>query len=236
MGDIHGAHRAMVQVLQRCGFNNETDMLIQLGDVVNRGPETYECVEELLSVKHLIAIKGNHDDIIRSWMVWEEKPAYAMKGKHTKASYQKHGGVPLSHIAFFKQQLPYYKDESSKLFVHGGFDRHLVLDEQTNKDIYWWDRELWNAALSYEALRRGMENNGAGVPGFKIAEPVTEIFIGHTPTLNWNEPLPIHAGPIWNIDTGAGWGGKLTIMDINTKEYWQSDNVNELYTREEMML
>lgn len=236
MGDIHGAHRAVVQVLERSGFDKETDTMIQLGDVVNRGPDTYECVEELLSIKHLIAIKGNHDDIILSWMLGNEQPVYAAKGKHTKASYQKHGGVPQSHIEFFKQQLPYHKEDSNRLFVHGGFDRHLMLEAQTKKEIYWWDGELWNAALSYEALKRGMGNKSAEVPPFKIAEPLTEVFIGHTPTLNWNVELPMHAGPIWNIDTGAGWGAKLTVMDINTKEYWQSDSVNELYTREEMMV
>lgn len=37
---------------------------------------------------------------------------------------------------------------------------------------------------------------------------------------------------VWNIDTGAGWSGKLTIMDIDTKEYWQSDFVKELYPDE----
>jgi serine/threonine protein phosphatase 1 len=37
------------------------------------------------------------------------------------------------------------------------------------------------------------------------------------------------AANIWNLDTGAGYNGKLTIMDIKTKEYWQSDLVTELY-------
>ena len=31
------------------------------------------------------------------------------------------------------------------------------------------------------------------------------------------------------IDTGAGWEGRLTIMDIETKQFWQSDLVTDLY-------
>jgi hypothetical protein len=31
------------------------------------------------------------------------------------------------------------------------------------------------------------------------------------------------------MDTGAGWTGKLTIMDVQTKEYWQSELVQLLY-------
>jgi hypothetical protein len=34
VGDIHGAHLALKQVLERCGFDNERDQLITLGDVV----------------------------------------------------------------------------------------------------------------------------------------------------------------------------------------------------------
>ena len=34
---------------------------------------------------------------------------------------------------------------------------------------------------------------------------------------------------VWNLDTGAGWSGKLTIMDVNSKEYWQADLTPDLY-------
>ncbi|MEK6563466.1 MAG: hypothetical protein AABZ65_00350 [Candidatus Omnitrophota bacterium] len=40
---------------------------------------------------------------------------------------------------------------------------------------------------------------------------------------------PIHVCNVWNIDTGAGWSGKLTIIDVDTKEYWQSDLTPDLY-------
>jgi serine/threonine protein phosphatase 1 len=39
----------------------------------------------------------------------------------------------------------------------------------------------------------------------------------------------MHADIIYNIDTGAGSRGRLTIMDVDTHEYWQSDPVNDIY-------
>ena len=33
MGDIHGAHKALVQCLKRSGFDNEKDTLIQLWEI-----------------------------------------------------------------------------------------------------------------------------------------------------------------------------------------------------------
>lgn len=67
-GDIHGAHKALVQCLERSGFDKENDTLIQLGDVVDGWSEMYECVEELLTIKNLISIKGNHDEVFRIWL------------------------------------------------------------------------------------------------------------------------------------------------------------------------
>jgi serine/threonine protein phosphatase 1 len=33
------------------------------------------------------------------------------------------------------------------------------------------------------------------------------------------------AANIYNLDTGAGQGGKLTIMDLTTKKFYQSDPI-----------
>jgi len=60
----------------------------------------------------------------------------------------------------------------------------------------------------------------------------TEIFIGHTTTINWKTDQPMHSGGVWNLDTGAGFGGRLTIMDVETKQFWQSDIVKDLYENE----
>jgi serine/threonine protein phosphatase 1 len=59
-----------------------------------------------------------------------------------------------------------------------------------------------------------------------------EIYIGHTPVSRINENVPIQKATIWNVDTGAAFKGPLTIMDVNTKDFWQSENLNELYFNE----
>lgn len=59
-----------------------------------------------------------------------------------------------------------------------------------------------------------------------------EVYIGHTPTLNYDVAIPMQGCNVWNIDTGAGFSGKLTCMDVTTKEFWQSDVVQTLYPNE----
>ena len=56
-----------------------------------------------------------------------------------------------------------------------------------------------------------------------------DIFVGHTTTELYRTLEPIHACNVWDVDTGAGWSGKLAIMDVETKKYWQSDLSKDLY-------
>lgn len=239
MGDIHGSYKALIQCLERSNFNKEEDTLIQLGDVADGWSEVYECVEELLSIKNLIAIKGNHDDWFNEFLTKQSHPCHWMQGgEGTLKSYCKvldktwYGtdnrgyitslldtDVPWTHRDFFRKQHKYYKDDLGRLFVHGGFNRHELLKDQQYDHIFWWDRDLWYQALSVGGLGQKL----------KVKEPVEEIFIGHTATTSWKKDTPMQASIIYNLDTGAGFNGKLTIMDVDTKEIWQSDLVQELY-------
>jgi serine/threonine protein phosphatase 1 len=249
IGDIHGNHKGLLQCLERCNFDNENDTLISLGDVVDGHKESFEVVEELLKIKNLIAIKGNHDDWFNEWLRTGINPSNWRQGqKATGLSYLSHAhpgkkwmvsnkdlsgfevalkvsDIPKTHIDFFANQLPYYLDNDNRLFVHGGFNRHYNIDDQG--DILWWDRDLWSQALSFESMT-GTVKEGFK-PKFKIQGDFKEIFIGHTSTQFWKEDEPMNAANIWNLDTGAGWFGKMSIMDVDTKEYWQSDYASKLY-------
>jgi serine/threonine protein phosphatase 1 len=59
-----------------------------------------------------------------------------------------------------------------------------------------------------------------------------EIYIGHTPVTRIGENIPIKKACVWNVDTGAAFKGPLTIMDVDSKEFWQSEPLNNLYHTE----
>lgn len=245
MGDIHGAARALEQCLERSTFKNENDLLIQVGDVVDGFADAYTCIEILLSMKNLIALKGNHDDWFLEFIRTGYHPAsWDYGGKATALSYLKltdrerliqrrregyktvldPKDIPQPHRQFFEDQLLYHIDSENNCYVHAGFNRFLSFAQQ-QPDTFYWDRELWLAALEYQTMKR--LNPGIG-PFINVSD-FHEIYIGHTPTMNWNTDKPMRAVNVLNIDTGARQGGKLTIMDVRTKEYWQSDVVEELY-------
>jgi len=230
IADIHGEIDKLINCLNLVNFDYEEDTLIQLGDVVDRGFDSYLVVEELLKIKNLIAIKGNHDHCFyRSIVSNTENLLYNGGGRETLESYVRHvtpdkfirdftyEDMPLTHISFFKNQLPCYIDTENNLFIHGGFNRHYYIDDPTHNDesVFIWDRDLFTSALSYASMR----NNEFK---FKMKNNFKEVFIGHTPTTYYDSTTPINAANIWNLDTGCGKGGLLTLMNLETKEFVQS--------------
>jgi serine/threonine protein phosphatase 1 len=59
-----------------------------------------------------------------------------------------------------------------------------------------------------------------------------EVYIGHTPVTKIGQTVPVNKACVWNIDTGAAFKGVLTIMDVDTKEFWQSDPLPKIYPTE----
>jgi len=244
VGDIHGNYKALKQVLQRSNFNKEEDTLISLGDICDGWNEVYECVEELLTIKNLIVLLGNHDKVFIDWLNTGKHHWDWLQGaKGTAESYIKHAervckltssirayytnltkfDIPDTHIEFFNKMHLKYIDDKNRLFVHGGFNRHENISGQSEQ-VLIWDRDLWMAAMSCESVKRGNTN-----VKFNMKDNFKEVFIGHTTTMIWKKDTPMQAMNIHNLDTGAGFKGKLTIMDINTKEYFQSDEASGLY-------
>lgn len=236
IGDIHGGNKALEQVLERSGFNREKDTLISLGDIADGWSETSECVDTLLTIKNLIAIRGNHDVWCYDWfksglqpLIWTQQG-----GQATLDSYIKTGKVvDQTHKDFWNNQIDWYIDSQQRLFIHGGFPYTLPGDFEKQASYRvnggsiarecHWDRELYTGFRKHhpEHLPKLLKEK---------TERFTKIFIGHTAI-----PfpyLPFNSDKLWNLDTGAGWNGKLTIMNVDTEEYWQSDLVKELYPNE----
>ena len=250
IGDIHGNYHGLVQVLKRSSFDYEKDTLITLGDIVDGMPDSFKCVDELLKIKNRIDIRGNHDDTFYQWLLGKGHSFHwAQGGLLTAKSYAEGHGIDLhsevfyetdgfgrsqpryninlrpeviieEHFNFFHKQNKFYLDQENRAFVHAGY----LSEKGLGHDIaytYMWTRRLWE--------------NHAMIPSQetpKLLRPHETIFIGHTQTLNWNTMEPMFKHNVINLDTGAGWNGKLTIMDIDTKEYWQSDIAQELYPNE----
>jgi len=213
IGDIHGNILGLEDILKKCKFK-KSDTLISLGDVCDGGNRTRQVIDKLLTIPKLINILGNHDFWALNWMkTGEEFPAWWHQGgMRTAESYGfDYKSVPQEHIKFIETALPYYIDTENRVFVHGGFDPLKPIAEQ-DTDFLTWDRSLLCEYAPYHIIE-----------GYK------HVFVGHTTTQHFGHDIninclePLAFNNLIAMDTGGGWDGRLTIMDINTFKFWQSD-------------
>jgi len=232
IGDIHGGLRALVQVLEKANVTKE-DTLIFLGDYVDGWSESPQVIDFLIGLsqkQNCIFIRGNHDELLLNWLqsnrdnpLWLEHGgeatvlAYANVNEETKQK----------HIDFLKSLQNYYLDSQNRLFVHAGFTNLNGVTHEYFPKMFYWERTLWETAM---ALDKTMSTEDLMYP--KRLKLYNEIYIGHTPVTKINKSIPIQMANVWNIDTGAAFLGPLSIIDVETKEYWQSDSLPLLYPNE----
>lgn len=232
IGDIHGGLRALHQVLERAKVTKE-DSLIFLGDYVDGWSESAQVIDFLIHLQNrqnCIFIKGNHDVWCHEWLLESPMNEIWLRngGKETLDSYETYSAeVKERHLTFFQNLKNYVVDNNNNLFIHAGFSSMHGPEKEIYETNYSWDRTLWETAC---AMDKHLQKNSELFP--KRLLLYNEIYIGHTPTLHFNETTPMHKVNMWNIDTGAAFTGKLSILDIHSKEFWQSDTLPELYPNE----
>lgn len=207
IGDIHGCETALRGVLALARWQPE-DTLVVLGDCVNRGPQTRQVLDLLLDLSRrsrLIAILGNHEELMlaarhsgaarSSWL--------DMGGQATLDSYGPDAtlaGIPAQHWAFLESFVPYWETDSF-IFTHANCESRTAMAEQLPSYLRW---------LSI--------HDRAPAPHFSGKT----VLVGHTPNLSGNV---VDFGFLRCIDTGCGLGGRLTVMDVITREIWQCESV-----------
>ena len=232
IGDIHGGLKALKQILSKLSLT-KNDKLIFLGDYVDGWSESPEVLDYLITLKktqNCIFIKGNHDDLLLNYLKTNDYSDQWLLhgGQSTIDAYKKVATNTIkNHISFLSSLEPCYLDEKNRLFIHAGFTNLKGIEFEFFKTLFYWDRSLWETALCID-------------PNLSIESPYypsrlklyKEIYIGHTPVTRIGKTTPFQAANVWNVDTGAAFKGPLTILDVDTKEFWQSNPLPELYPSE----
>ncbi|MBU2995730.1 metallophosphoesterase [Cellulophaga baltica] len=232
IGDIHSGLRALQQVLEKANVTTE-DHLIFLGDYVDGWSDASETISFLIALNtthNCTFIRGNHDELCRAWLEeGKDNPQWFQHGgEATMNSYLKlDDKTKQLHIGFYTSLENYFLDDKNRLFLHAGFTNLKGVEFEYFKKTFYWDRTLWEMVL---CLNSKLATEDPFYP--KRLLNYSEIYIGHTPVTRIGKTTPQNAGNVWNIDTGAAFKGPLSIINVDTKEVWQSDPVYTFYSDE----
>jgi serine/threonine protein phosphatase 1 len=161
VGDVHGRGAQLASLLHMLPRNPETDTLVFLGDLIDRGFDAPGCVEQVLALctgnpKRVICLRGNHEQMLLDFIdgfadLWltpitggertfEQYTGRALLAR-TEAELDEARGmvaskVPEEHLSFFRG-LPYYHEDEYALYVHAGLDQGKHPRETSQSSLIW---------------------------------------------------------------------------------------------------
>ena len=153
-GDIHGQIYKLRGLIDKLCID-DGDLLVFVGDYIDRGEYSFEVIEYLISLDKkydCIFLKGNHEDMFMDFMSGINEGLFVQNGGYaTIQSYENNGydihqhtnylerHLPVEHINFYQDLKNYYETEDY-IFVHAGLlPKDIPLDQQPI-DILLWER------------------------------------------------------------------------------------------------
>ena len=210
IGDIHGCSTALKVLIEAIAPWPE-DTIVVLGDVIDWGPDSRDCVQQLIDLSsrcHFILVRGNHEEMLfaalesesdlRSWL--------DLGGEQTLMSYPYRGGddfIDPEHVQFLKANALDFFETDEFIFVHASYDPNKLMAEQSNTTLQW-------EFVEPEKMRRHCSGK--------------TVIAGHTPQTS-GEPLDL--GFLTVIDTDCSRGGWLTALEVGSGRIVQANQLGE---------
>lgn len=215
IGDIHG-HAAALAALVAAIQPQPDDTLVFLGDYVDRGPDSRGVLSQLIELSQrltVVALMGNHEETM---LAARKRPSNldfwlspACGGLATLESYgpaQDFSLIPAQHFRFL-EGLRRYHETDTHFFIHANYAPNWRLEQHDSRTALWLDL-----------------NNCPG-PHYTGKTAI----VGHTPQA---DGLILDLGYLKCIDTGCGFGGLLTALDVASGRTWQADEAGRVVTED----
>ncbi len=194
--------------------------MVFLGDYIDRGPDSSGVVSFLIELKvslsenKLVFLKGNHEDMLLSYLELSGHHGEMFLLNGGRATVQSYGvtadinlspnrlqtAMPPAHREFYQSLESYYLT-GPYLCVHAGIHPLKSLQEQTDEELLW--------------IRDPFLHSPHALP--------YTILFGHTPQHAVLYHLPYKIG----LDTGLVYGNMLTCMDTDEKIIYQIGRGNK---------
>ena len=202
VGDVHGCFKELKTLLQKAGYNSHLHRLILLGDLINKGPDSFKVLSYARDHK-VNALLGNHE--LKFIQAIENDQALSPVFQQLK----KDMGQDLEDWISYIKSWPVYLEEEDFLALHGGVVPGQSIKESKTEDLvnirYWNEKEK---AIS----------NDPYYPAWHDLYKDSKLVV----YAHWaKQGLKIKANSI-GLDTGCVYGGKLTGLWVPERKIVQS--------------
>lgn len=223
ISDIHGNYNAYMEMLRKIRFSNK-DMLYILGDVLDRGPNPIRIILDLMKKPNVVCLAGNHEymaleclqflmkeiteknledlneDIMEKLLSWQQNGGTTTMDEFHKLDMRTKKAV-FDFIAEFDLYEEVHVNNKEYILVHAGLSNFRP------------GKEMWEYEIDELVWKR---------PDYEEQYfPDKYVITGHTPTMaieaNPNPGYIFKKNNHIAIDCGAGFGGKLACLCLETQ-------------------
>jgi serine/threonine protein phosphatase 1 len=206
IGDIHGCYDEMIELINQIGVTDD-DMILSLGDIVDRGNKSVEVYEFFKNRPNAKVLVGNHERKHINQVL-----SYAQE--IVKIQF----GEEYDNFLKWLNELEYYHETDEAIIIHAAFEHDKSLADQKV--------EVLSGSTSGERkLEKKYEPNTYWSAYYEGTKPIIygHRVVGDTPEINNNT---------FAIDTGACHGGYLTAIELpnfkihqvkSKADYWRSE-------------
>lgn len=217
IGDIHGCYTEFVALLEKCNFAPEVDRLILNGDLMDRGPCSWEVLQKAKQLSNemgdrFILIRGSHEKmLLDNSSKWKDRLLWTLVGKGvTVRSFRKHGEEMLSCTDWIRENSILWYEDTLFQCAHAGVkaekiednDEHTLLMDHSIARKNQYSGKL--TITGHIHLKRPMYFDGSGSKGT---------------ALEYHKWMPLPKKGVICIDTGCSEGNCLTAMVIQDNEF-----------------
>lgn len=198
VGDLHGCRALLDRQLLAASFDPQQDLLIAVGDLIDRGPDSLGCLR-LLAEPWFRSVRGNHEEMALSALLRNEQLLWKRNGGEWFWQLEKKERDEAQRMLMQCQTLPLILhinlEERTVIVAHADYPAtHYAFEQPVDEYQVVWGRKR------IHDLQRGQGETIVGADAF---------YFGHTPLdqpLNgWNQHF---------IDTGAVFDNQLTLVKI----------------------
>ncbi len=224
VGDVHGMYEKLITLMDKIRFTPEEDLLLFLGDYIDRGPDPVQCLQYVYDLQHahpdsVICLLGNHEVMMSSYFMQKRGNYNTVIADYADSWFENGGFETLRQLNELErdikdlllqwaENLPVKYQYQEFFFCHAGVDPDVPLEVQNEFDMLWRRQYWW-------AQYKGQET----------------IVVGHTPVQKLkktgsmqrtSKPL-FYPNNVIMCDTGAYMNnGRLSCVDVLSRKVWQA--------------
>jgi serine/threonine protein phosphatase 1 len=200
VGDIHGMYDQLCNQLSGLSFNTNKDRLFSVGDLVDRGPESWHCLN-LIYKDWFFSVLGNHEDMMFRGMVDGDAEHYQC--------WMMNGGTWAIDLMDGTDTFEFALRDMRNMFplaIEVETDSGMIGIVHGDAPMFWSPSliELENHTLwGRKRITDNIES---------VVKDIDHVYVGHTPL----EKITT-LGNVTYLDTGAVFGNNrdLSIIQIN---------------------